>query len=141
MDDDVEAIRGRKHCFSVQAEKDISTLLLKLDVAQKSIDKQADLISEQDGKLDALESRLDSLTAVVRQVIECGPSVISDRCADTLENALVVENPQRIPVYDEMDAELQGKAEVLNRPSHVVESQKPEIAPCGMPYSSGPGRE
>jgi hypothetical protein len=31
MSDEVEAIRGRKHCFSVQAEKDIETLLGKLD--------------------------------------------------------------------------------------------------------------
>jgi hypothetical protein len=43
-----------------ERECEVKTLRSKLDVAQKSIDKQADLISEQDGKLDALETRLSS---------------------------------------------------------------------------------
>jgi hypothetical protein len=52
--DDFFAMAER--CKRLLLEK--KELSSKLDVAQKSIDKQADLISEQDGKLDALETRL-----------------------------------------------------------------------------------
>jgi hypothetical protein len=97
-------------CVKVVKAEDYDSIVSKLEEAEKNLgySRQRESLVGEDvaalkyarGRIVELESRLDSLTAVVRQVIECGPSVISDRCADTLENALVVEKRPPIVVGD-----------------------------------------
>jgi hypothetical protein len=101
-------------CVKVVKAEDYDSIVSKLEEAEKNLgySRQRESLVGEDvaalkyarGRIVELESRLDSLTAVVRQVIECGPSVISDRCADTLENALVVERQNTIgPFVDNPD--------------------------------------
>jgi predicted nucleotide-binding protein (sugar kinase/HSP70/actin superfamily) len=76
----------------------------------------------------ALTSRLDSVIKVLEtRAFHHDPDV-----EEVWEQLWLLATGRKKPVvhYDPIEDK-----------STLVESQKPEIAPCGMPYSSGPGRE
>jgi hypothetical protein len=118
-----------------------------------------DLLHELGARASSAESRLD---AIRKLVTEPQPHVAGWETLEEIEK-LVVEThakgctrtrphsgpcddgigelvPQRIPVYDEMDAEQQGKVEILNRLQHVVERpalKKLEHGPYDEVYEKG----
>lgn len=60
---EIDDIRGRKHCYGAQAEKDFDSLLLKLDAAEKRAEEYAGRIGELSAISSDLRLKINNLLA------------------------------------------------------------------------------